>query len=138
MTTNFVQKPLCVSACFWPTLRMLPLDLTPDMTDYEVLMQVCTKLNELIKASALSEPVLEALKQDVENLQAQIDAITNGDYAFLKEIIEKAIKMVFFGLTPQGQFVAYIPESWEDIMFRTSGYDVIVPDVGFGHLVLLY
>ena len=55
------------------------------------------------------------------------------------DLIGELVKMVFFGLTDSGYFVAYIPESWEDITFKTSEYDVNIPLFGeYGHLVLYY
>lgn len=54
-------------------------------------------------------------------------------------IISEMVKMVFFGLTDSGYFVAYIPESWSDIIFKTSEYDVNIPLFAeYGHLVLYY
>ncbi len=55
------------------------------------------------------------------------------------DIVGDMTKMVFFGLTESGYFVAYIPESWNDIKFNTTEYDIsldIMPE--FGHLVLSY
>ena len=37
----------------------------------------------------------------------------------LPDIIDKAIHMVFFGLTEDGYFIAYIPDSWDEIIFDT-------------------
>ena len=55
------------------------------------------------------------------------------------DIIGEMVKMVFFGLTDDGYFVAYIPESWQDITFKTSEYDINIPLFGdYGHLVLIY
>ena len=56
-----------------------------------------------------------------------------------KSIIESWVKMVFFGLTDAGYFVAYIPDGWQDITFKTTEYDYfteLMPD--YGHLVLQY
>lgn len=56
-----------------------------------------------------------------------------------KSIIESWVKMVFFGLTDAGYFVAYIPDGWQDITFKTTEYDyntALMPD--YGHLVLQY
>lgn len=52
------------------------------------------------------------------------------------DLVGKLVKMVLFGLTDDGYFVAYIPESWADIIFNTTGLDISVPDVDYGHLVL--
>ena len=53
-------------------------------------------------------------------------------------IINSLTKMVFFGLTDDGHFVAYIPDTWDDIIFGTSGLDTVVPDLDYGHLILSY
>lgn len=89
---------------------------------------------------------------EYEQLKALYDAVMSGNFppsivnAFNQWMIENAtdivgemIKAVFFGLTDSGYFVAYIPESWSDIIFNTTDYDIDVPDwIGYGHLVLSY
>lgn len=52
-------------------------------------------------------------------------------------IVGDMIKTVWFGLTDSGYFVAYIPRSWRDVVFKTTGYDYeteLQPE--YGHLVL--
>lgn len=104
-------------------------------------MRICA-LQELCKNLLENEEQLkeavEALGTDVQTLQKQIQEIMNMDYAFLKDLIEKAIKNVWFGLTQSGYFVAYIPDSWSEITFNTTGLDINVPNVEYGHLVLSY
>lgn len=59
----------------------------------------------------------------------------------LIDLMSETIKNVFFGLTDSGYFVAYIPESWDDITFNTSDYDITLtdrPDIDYGHLILSY
>lgn len=55
----------------------------------------------------------------------------------IPDIIESAIKSVFFVLE-NGYFVAYIPDSWDEITFGTSGLDDFPAGVDFGHLTLSY
>lgn len=55
-----------------------------------------------------------------------------------ESIIAAAVKMVFFGITNDGYFVAYIPETWDDIIFTTTGYDTPLMGHDYGHLVLSY
>ena len=38
----------------------------------------------------------------------------------LKYVYDKTIKQVFFGLTSDGYFCAYIPDAWKDIQFDTG------------------
>lgn len=83
--------------------------------------------------------------------QAMIEAIESGDFpesiqeAFRSwmqknalDLVGELVKMVFFGITDDGYFVAYIPEYWDDIIFNTTGYDIAIPDIDFGHLTLSF
>lgn len=54
------------------------------------------------------------------------------------DLMGNLVKFVFFGLTLDGHFVAYIPDSWDDINFGTSGYDDFPAGIDFGHLTLSY
>ena len=52
----------------------------------------------------------------------------NLDYIF-----DETVKQVYFGLTLDGHFVAYIPESWDDIVFDTGA---IYGEDTYGRLIL--
>lgn len=89
---------------------------------------------------------------EYKQLKALYDQIMSGNFppsvksAFERwmnenalEIVGSMVKNVFFGLTDSGYFVAYIPDSWDDIIFHTTGWDIeteLMPD--YGHLVLSY
>ena len=71
------------------------------------------------------------------------DKVKNAFYKWMEQnaldIVGKLATTVFFGLTDSGHFVAYIPESWDDITFKTTEYDYSVPCFDeYGHLVLIY
>ncbi len=53
------------------------------------------------------------------------------------EIIGAAIKTVLFTLEG-GYLVAYIPDSWAEIIFGTTGLDDFPAGYEFGHLTLTY
>ena len=107
------------------------------------------RLNELV--TVLDEWKAEHEAEYIE-LKEIVDAIYNGELSpalensirtwlqnNAKSIVSSWVKMVFFGLTDTGYFVAYIPDGWEDITFKTTEYDfytVLMPD--YGHLVLQY
>lgn len=85
---------------------------------------------------------------DLEKLIADISAgrfppeIAAGVTKWISEhfydIVGDMIRMVFFGITEDGYFVAYIPESWRDIWFNTTGLDIDIDSFDYGHLVLSY
>lgn len=88
----------------------------------------------------------------VGGLQRLLEDISAGNFpeeiaAAIKEFIVKNFydivgdmaKMVFFGLTDSGYFVAYIPDGWDDITFNTTGLDITLElQPEYGHLVLSY
>ena len=54
------------------------------------------------------------------------------------DIISATVNQVWFGLTDTGHFCAFIPDSWRDIYFATTGYDIeLALQPAYGHLVLL-
>lgn len=53
----------------------------------------------------------------------------------LQYIFDHVIKQVFFGLTDDGYFCAYVPSSWSDIEFDT-GY--VYGQFDYGRLILRY
>lgn len=87
-----------------------------------------------------------------EQLKAIYDDVISGNFppgivnAFNRwmeqhglDIIGHLATMVFFGITDDGYFVAYIPEGWDDILFNTTEYDINIPGyTDFGHLVLSF
>lgn len=85
---------------------------------------------------------LQKLLEDVAagNFPKEIaDAIREFIVANFYDIVGDMAKMVFFGLTDSGYFVAYIPDGWDDITFNTTGYDIALAlQPEYGHLVLSY
>ena len=83
---------------------------------------------------------LEQFKNDTE---AQLEVINNwiNNYtdSWAKSVIEKYLaSMIFVEINDDGYIVYYMPESWEEIEFNTTGLDINVPGVEYGHLVLSY
>lgn len=105
------------------------------------------KMRELHDYVHENVDAIPEMQQDIRELDERITALYNewnsedamGLMAKITEVIAKVIKTVFFELTDAGYFVAYIPDSWQDITFNTTDYDYPDPTgVGFGHLVLSY
>lgn len=111
----------------------------------DYLLKVADKARETLKD-------LGDYAERVVELESAVDAIRSGDYTpemveRIKDIVQRdiiglvgeMIKFVFFGLTDDGYFVAYIPEPWDSIIFNTSNYDIFLSDVPeLGRLILSY
>jgi len=130
----------------------LPISIYPykNIEDYN-LDYLAKKIDELgIKSQSYDEWIAHH-ENEYEELKALYDAVISGNFpqsikdAFSEwmrgnalDLVGELVHMVFFGLTDNGYFVAYIPESWSDIIFGTTGLDTFPSDVDYGHLTLNY
>lgn len=112
---------------------------------------VLSTVKELFAAVQEIDGWIDNHQQEYEELKALYDDIMAGNFpdsikaAFASwmsanaiNLVGQLVKSVFFELTDAGYFVAYIPDSWSDIIFKTTDLDISVPGVDYGHLVLNY
>lgn len=115
------------------------------------LREILKYVRNLVKAVTKIDGWIEKHQEDYEELKKLYDDLLAGNFTpemedalykwtvkHTEEIIGKAIKMVFFGITDDGYFVAYIPDNWDGIRFGTTGLDVFPEGIDFGHLTLTY
>ena len=124
---------------FW-CQKVLPLVYENSLSYYEVLCKVVDYINKLIDSDKEIIENVEALQREMKTVLEWIDNFDSNAEQVLKEIIDEYIAtMVFFGITDDGYFVAYIPKSWKSITFNTTGLDIDLPiQPEYGHLVLSY
>lgn len=127
---------------FW-CYKVLPLVYDDSLSYYEVLNKLTEKLNEVIE----NYSVFGGTIQDLIEFK---NSLTNGEFpepfedalnkwigSKLTALISTAVHNVWFGLTDSGYFVAYIPDSWSEITFQTTGYDTDIDlQPEYGHLIL--
>lgn len=115
-------------------------------------------LGWLIKDAKTADDAIKLIKQWIEATQPTIDELTSilntimegtlpdsikeGINKWMEahalDLVGNLTKMVFFGINDEGYFIAYIPQSWDDIIFNTTGLDITVAGVEYGTLVLSY
>ena len=124
---------------FW-CQKVLPLVYDNSLSYYEVLCKVVKYINDLIDSDKEIVADIDVLKKEMDDVLEFMEKYREEAEKIIKEEIEKYIAtMVFFGITDNGYFVAYIPESWKNITFNTTGLDIdleLQPE--YGHLVLSY
>lgn len=119
------------------------------------ILSICEWLQKLTEYSENladtvngSDSIFAKINAEIEALEAEFEHFkASGFDDYYKEQVAIWIKnnleyvyrymtaRVFFGLTDDGYFVAYIPETWRDITFDTIlDYD----NANYGHLVLEY
>ena len=125
----------------FPHTRTYDSDLGWLIKDYKSLTELYDTLNQWKEET---QPTIDELMEMYTKIitgnfpPEMADAIEKWIIENSDDIIAKLIKTVFFGLTDDGYFVAYIPDSWSDITFGTTGLDDFPAGIDFGHLTLKY
>lgn len=112
------------------------------------IKRLCEELHKLVEYANmlganinLDHVMIEELQSAFEKFQEsgfldyyeqQLETWINEN---METIIKKSMMMVWFGLTEDGHFVAYIPESWSDITFDTG---MVYGQPDYGCLILQY
>lgn len=128
--------------------RVLPSVYGDELSYYEVLCRVTDYLNKTMSNVNVLNEDAKKLYAYVEELYAILEKfMTNGfdEYyadqvihwidSHLTWIFNHVAKQVYFGLTMDGHFVAYIPESWSDITFDTGA---VYGRSDYGRLILRF
>lgn len=120
---------------FW-CQKVLPLVYDDSLSYYEVLCKVVDYINNMIENQKEFTNELAELKSELDVVQKWID---DFDTSYAEEIIKKYLAtMIFVEISDAGYFIYYIPESWKDITFETTGLDVDIDNTEYGRLVLNY
>ena len=120
-----------------------------NFSDYN-LDWIIKMVNELLPRVESLEGWKAEHELEYDELKAFCDAIESGNFpdAMMRsfydwcrrnvpKILSWAVRSVFFGLTDDGHFFAWIPDGWDEIVFNTTEYDISLPLCPeYGHLVL--
>ena len=106
---------------FW-CYKVLPLVYDDSLSYYELLCKVVSKLNELIEKYASFNDMVEEIQSAIDALQKQIDEF---DTTYIEKLIkDKLANMIYVWISDAGYIIYYVPESWDDISFNTTGLDI--------------
>ena len=113
--------------------KVLPAVYDDSLSYYELLCKVVEYLNKTMSNVNDLNADTKQLYEYVQGLYKLFkDFINSGfdDYyaaqviawidSHLTWIFDKVVRQVYFGLTLEGYFVAYIPDGWSDIVFDTG------------------
>lgn len=130
---------------FVPTVPQLYWNVNSMEQRYHLL---CRQLHKLVCYADMLGEDLNITHDQVEALEAEFEKFKESgflDYyetqleawinANMERLIKKSMQMVFFGLTLDGHFVAYIPDSWNEIIFDTGH---VFGQESYGRLILKY
>ena len=107
---------------------------------------ICYEIDKIIAYANMLGVNINATHEDVAKLQELFQKFQDQGLAELYEkllqqwvddnmerIISRAVKFVYFGLTNDGYFCAYIPDSWDEITFDTGA---VYGRSDYGRLIL--
>lgn len=128
--------------------RSLPAVYDDSLSYYEQVCKLYNILNKTIEHVNLNFEDIEKLKKAVAQLGELLDNWAAGKFDDVirnevakwvednvKFIFETYNKQVFFGLTDDGYFCAYVPKSWSEISFDTGA---IYGTEEYGRLILRF
>lgn len=136
---------------FCPSPPYVPGD--PGMYDLRWMVSQIQSLTALVQGIAKGQESqggnITALNSTIADLAAAQkcinDRLNDGDFEngkFLEwadknlpAMVCEMVRFVWFGLTPDGHFCAYIPANWGWLTFNT-GTDITEPE--YGHLIITY
>lgn len=111
------------------------------LRSYKTLLDSLKQLDDWIENHQTEYEELKSAVDDLESgnwSEEFVNTLISWYHDNIVDIIGEMVKQVFFGLTDDGYFVAYIPTSWNDIIFGTTGLDDFPVGVDYGHLTLSY
>ena len=126
----------------FPRTRSYDTDLRWLIKEYESLKAEYDTLTNCCEDVQTRLAALESLYDQIMSGTFP-ESIRNAFVSWMREnaldLIGELATSVFFGITDSGYWVAYIPESWRDIIFNTTGLDITLElQPEYGHLVLSY
>lgn len=144
MATRIIP-PYATFTDFTPVIPKLYWDVESAEQRYHAL---CKELGKLIAYVDTFGNDINANTEQIEALAKEFltfkesgfydyyaEQISQWIAANMPEIMRESITQVYFGLTLDGYFVAYVPESWDDIIFDTGA---VYGNEEYGRLILRY
>ena len=126
-------QPVPLWPAFFPSAPVVPKLYYDALSPEQRMKKLCEELHRLCDyANTLGININldhELIAQLQNDFQTFLDSGFEDHYEeqihawaleHMPDIIRDAIRMVFFGLTMDGYFCAWIPESWSDIWFDTG------------------
>lgn len=133
--------------CMYNVQKVLPAVYDDSLSYYELLCKIQEKLKEVIQSENYLNEWQAAQDEVIGELEQLVQDFIAGGYKQdfdqfaqdwldenIQQALTKAAHMVFFGLTDDGYFTAYIPTDWSFVFGTIVDYD----DENYGSLTIRY
>lgn len=113
--------------------KVLPAVFDDSLSYYEMCCKLVVEINKIIDNTNNNSGAIAELQTFTQGLRKELDEFKAHGFdefykaqvqawidSHLNEIFGRVVRQVYFGLTLDGHFVAYIPSGWTDIVFDTG------------------
>lgn len=131
---------------FFPSAPVVPKLYYEALSPEQRIKKLCEELHRLCEYANMLGVNINLDHEAIAQLQADFQKFMDGGFdehyiellkawidAHFADIIRDGVRQVFFGLTRDGYFVAYVPESWQDLTFDTG---MVYGRSDYGRLIL--
>ena len=140
-----MDYPFCTQPGYTPGDPAM-YDLRWMVSQIQSLTALCQGLAKGQEAQGGNITALNSALTDLAKAQTCInERLNHGDFENenferwandnLPDMVLAMVRFVWFGLTPDGHFVAYVPANWNFLKFCTP-MDITEPE--YGHLIINY
>ena len=145
----FIPPTGVVPFPFWNEYTPTLPDIYWDVDSHEErIKKLCLMLHKLVEYADYLGENINLDHTTIEQLQEQFQKFIDGEFteyyeqkiyewiqANFAELISAGVKQVYFGLTDDGYFCAYVPDSWSEISFDTGA---VYGRSDYGRLILKF
>lgn len=141
-------NPVPLWPAFFPSAPVVPKLYYDALSPEQRIKKLCEELHRLCEYANMLGENINLDHAAIEQLQNDFQRFIDGEYdQYYKDVIYKwiqdnfadlisaGIRQVYFGLTDDGYFCAYIPDSWSDISFDTGA---VFGRSDYGRLILRF
>lgn len=141
-------NPVPLWPAFFPSAPVVPKLYYDALSPEQRIKKLCEELHRLCDYANLLGININLDHELIAQLQEDFQKFIDGEYDEYYEkliydwiqdnferLISAGIKQVYFGLTDDGYFCAYIPDSWSEITFDTGA---VFGRSDYGRLILKF
>lgn len=141
-------NPVPLWPAFFPSAPVVPKLYYDALSPEQRIKKLCEELHRLCEYANLLGANINLDHEAIKELQDAFQQFIDGHYdEYYKGVIEQwindhfadvisaGVRQVYFGLTSDGYFCAYIPDSWSEIEFDTG---MVYGRSDYGRLILRF
>lgn len=141
-------NPVPLWPAFFPSAPVVPKLYYDALSPEQRIKKLCEELHRLCDYANMLGANINLDREDIARLQDEFQRFIDGAYdeyyenaisqwiqANFADLISAGIKQVFFGLTDDGYFCAYVPDAWSEIDFDTGA---VYGRSDYGRLILQF